>query len=1067
MSRDKFSAAGFPCTVSKASLCLSEQGAESLLCQRETLRSAWSDTDRGNVPKLEGKLGADSAQDSPSRPAHVVWIVVLITLLAFFLRTYRLHDIPPGFNYDEAAHAMDSLEVLQGTHVVFSPRSGGNPMLFMYLIAGFFGLMGPHPFTQRLLVVFMSTATVPAIYLLALTMFHKLGKRRAQFIGILAALGLATSFWHLNHSRMGLEFNLAPFFEVLSFYFLWRGFIARRWWHFVVSGFWLGLALYVYPTARFVPVLLILFFVYLWLLGDQPERGKTRGDFFKRVFLPLVLIGVSVLVVFSPVGIHFLLHPSDFFGRAGDTVFLNPVVSQGQPWSRLLRGTIANVGAFGITTDENALANVPGRSLLDPAMAVLFWAGLLWSVYRLKNPPHAFCVLWWAVLLVPVILTPDRFPHFGRLISVAPVAYIFIALTLDQGWHKLGQLTRSRRSSPGPQGGTWGDRPTLRQAARLVLIVGMVLIYGTAGVSAYQDYFFKWATSEDTYEDFYGPTVELANLMNVDAAPDAVYVLPCGTRPPACDYYTLDFCHREGVPYHAIRMNEWEVPEKLTQVTQGKDLVKLIHLKIGKRKFLLEEADPKGVLDFLLERYGYVERIESFPAYDIIHYRLPSRETDFSTPVDSRTMDAGFGGRMLLQDAVFGDASGPALSEERIIPAGGTLWALLRWRSLGEITERYKTSLRLRDLSGHLVAQLDHTLQDNWQNRTTRWKPGDERVPDYYLFPVPNTTPPGDYTLEIVVYPPDSVRPLPVDGESGTSTVTLGTVRVIPPEVISDTFNVSMTHEMDEAVSPEISIAGYDLDTSRPYAPGEKSSLAIYWQVRDRIEQDLRWYLELEAPEQNWPLVELARPLGPQFPTTNWVTGQTWKGIYDITIPARIPEGPYSVIGYLTDERGQPYGEPIRLGEMDVAGRARNFEMPEMGHPVEADFDGKIRLLGYELNQPTTLSGSDLEIILHWQALAQMDIGYTIFVHLLDGDGLLRAQRDIVPGDGSLPTTGWLPGEIVADRITIPIAEDLSAGPYVLVVGVYDASIGQRLSAYDQSDQFLGDHLVLHNLAVE
>lgn len=1006
-------------------------------------------------------------EDDPSRPAYVVWIVVLITLLAFLLRTYRLHDIPPGFNYDEAAHALDSLEVLQGTHLVFSPRSGGNPMLFMYLIAGFFGLMGPHPFVQRLLVVFMSTATVPAVYLLALTMFHKMGKRRAQFIGILAALGLATSFWHLNHSRMGLEFNAAPFFEVLSFYFLWRGLNTRRWWHFVVSGFWLGLALYVYPTARFVPVLLIMFFVYLWLVGDRQERGQTRGDFFKRTFLPLVLIGVSVLVIFSPVGIHFLLHPSDFFGRAGDTLFLNPVVSQGQPWSRFLRGTIANVGAFGITTDENALANVPGRSLLDPAMAVLFWAGLLWSVYRLKNPPHAFCVLWWAVLLMPVILTPDRFPHFGRLISVAPVAYIFIALTLDQVWHSLVQLTRSRTSSPRTRGGTGGGRPTSQQAARLVLIVGMALIYGTAGVSAYQDYFLKWATSKDTYEDFYGPTVELAKLMNADASPDAVYVLPCNTRPPACDYYTLDFCHREGVPFHAIRMNEQDVPEKLTRVTQGKDLVKLIHLKIGKRKFRLEEADPKDILDFLLERYGYIERIESFPAYDIIHYRLPSTETDFTTPVDSRTMDAGFGRQMLLQDAAFGDASGPALSEAQIIPAGGTLWALLRWRSLGDITERYKTSLRLRDHSGHLLSQLDHVLQDNWQNQTTRWKPGDDPVSDYYLFPIPYTTPPGDYVLEVVVYSPDSARSLPVDGEMGTSSVNLGTVRVIPPEVISDTVDVSMTYDLDEPVTPEITIAGYDLDTSRPYSPGEKSSLAVYWQVRDRIGQDLRWHLELEAPDQNWPLVEPARPLGPQFPVTDWAAGQVWKGIYDITIPARIPEGHYPIVGYLTDERDRLYGEPIRLGEIDVAGRVSNFKLPEMEHPVEADFDGKIRLLGYDLNELTLRRGSGLEVVLHWQALAQMDIDYTTFVHLLDGNGQLRAQRDIVPGDGTVPTTGWFPEEIVSGRITIPIAENMPAGPSTLAVGVYDASTGQRLPVYDQSGRSLGDRLVLQNLTVE
>ena len=995
----------------------------------------------------------DARGCAASRPIYVVGTVVLITLLAFALRTQHLLTIPPGFNYDEAAHAMDALEVLQGHLTVWSARSGGNPMLFMYFIAASFGLLGAHPFAQRLVVVFLSTATIPALYLLAKTMFRRYGRKRAQFIGVLAALGLATSFWHLNHSRMGLEFNPAPCFEVLSFYFMWRALLDRRRWFALISGFWLGLALYVYPTARFVPLLLLLFFVYLWWVGERQDDKRDGRIRLQRLVVPLALIALGATIVFAPIGVHFLLNPADFFGRAGDTVFLNPVVSQGDPWPRLLQGASANIGAFGFTTDENALANVPGRSLLDPALAALFWAGLLWSVYRFKRPPYAFCVLWWAVMLVPVILAPDRFPHFGRLISTAPVVYILIAVTLDQLWHGLTRLTATK--------------PPLCRAVRIILGGAIVLAYGTSAVSAYQDYFYTWATSRNTYEDFYGPTVELADLMNADTSTDAVYVLPCNTRPPACDYYTLDFCHRDGVPYYAIRMNEWEVPEKLTQVSADKTLVKLIHLKIGKRKFEIEEADPKRILDFLLERYGRLEAVETYPAYDIRHYRLPSPGTDFTAVASAERLDAAFGGQLRLRTAAFGDASGPATSTAQRVPSGGILWALLEWEALGEAGENYKASLRLRDGAGHLIAQRDHPLQDNTQDPTTRWKPKDGTVPDYYLLPIPYTTPPGEYTIEVVVYSPDSLAPLPVDGVAGAVSATLGGVQIVPPQTISATVEIEAGSPLSATITPEIAIAGYDLDSSQPYSPGGQGTMALYWHVTGTPATDLDWHLTLRDAGHEWLLIQAVPPLGAQFPTSQWTAGQLWKALYDFRVPVDVPTGTYDAVGHFTNDVGQRVGSEVAFGAIDVAGRPRHFEMPAMDHTIGADFGDKIRLLGYDVYPGPLQPDGELAVVLHWQALATMDTSYTTFVQLLDENGTLRAQRDAIPGDGTLPTTGWAPDEVISDRLAVPLGVDLAAGQYTPVVGIYDAFTGQRLPVSGDAGRPAGDYVALEAVTVE
>jgi hypothetical protein len=50
-----------------------------------------------------------------------------------------------------------------------------------------------------------------------------------------------------------------------------------------------------------------------------------------------------------------------------------------------------------------------------------------------------------------------------------------------------------------------------------------------------------------------------------------------------------------------------------------------------------------------------------------------------------------------------------------------------------------------------------------------------EPVNEYYLLPIPPETPPGDYTVAVVIYHPDTQAPLLADG---LVEVPLGQVRI-------------------------------------------------------------------------------------------------------------------------------------------------------------------------------------------------------------------------------------------------------------------------------------------------
>jgi hypothetical protein len=82
---------------------------------------------------------------------------------------------------------------------------------------------------------------------------------------------------------------------------------------------------------------------------------------------------------------------------------------------------------------------------------------------------------------------------------------------------------------------------------------------------------------------------------------------------------------------------------------------------------------------------------------------------------------------------------------------------------------------------------------------------------------------------------------------------------------------------------------------------------------------------------------------------------------------------------------------------------------------------------------------------LFWQADEPLAERYAVFVHLLDGEGRLVAQQDGEPVGGFRPTTTWLAGEVIHDRVGVLLPTDLAAGEYQLVVGMYHPESGDRL----------------------
>ena len=105
------------------------------------------------------------------------------------------------------------------------------------------------------------------------------------------------------------------------------------------------------------------------------------------------------------------------------------------------------------------------------------------------------------------------------------------------------------------------------------------------------------------------------------------------------------------------------------------------------------------------------------------------------------------------------------------------------------------------------------------------------------------------------------------------------------------------------------------------------------------------------------------------------------------------------------------------------------------------------------------LAGTDLAVddavilILYWQSLAPVSEDYDVFVHLLDASGAPVAQNDRQPLSGLAATSVWRPGDLIRDPVTLPLPEDLAAGEYTILLGMYLRETGERLPVSDAAAQ--------------
>lgn len=101
-------------------------------------------------------------------------------------------------------------------------------------------------------------------------------------------------------------------------------------------------------------------------------------------------------------------------------------------------------------------------------------------------------------------------------------------------------------------------------------------------------------------------------------------------------------------------------------------------------------------------------------------------------------------------------------------------------------------------------------------------------------------------------------------------------------------------------------------------------------------------------------------------------------------------------------------------------------------------FGDDIRLHWYWTGGWSVEQGDHLLVGIFWLADGRPETRYKVFLQLLDAESRLVAQRDSEPAGGTSPTTTWEAGYNYYDNHALLIPEELPAGDYTLIVGLYD-----------------------------
>ncbi len=370
--------------------------------------------------------------------------LIIIIVLAAFLRIWRLDVNPPGLTPDEASLGYNAYSILKTGRdeygksfpVIFKSFGDYKPGLYVYLTVPFVAVFGLNEWSVRLPSVIAGVIAVYLIYgivnqfVSGIVNYKWLMNKKSTLsvinhypLSIISCLLLTISPWHIQFSRGAWEVNVALTLTLAGILFFLRSFKSPKW--LILSSFFFSLTLITYQGAK-LSTLIVLFVLAIVFYKELIGLIKNNLRILSVSVSLGILISLPVLLsfgggqtgrlqVFSIFSYH---RPSEYLDnilkenneRIGDLNYLlfhnNFIFYKNGILSRYYNHFSGRF-LFFEGDYQNPRHSAPNSGMLLLFDIVLLTVGLI-GLIRHKGHFKYFILLWLLLSPLPAVLTRDQ-----------------------------------------------------------------------------------------------------------------------------------------------------------------------------------------------------------------------------------------------------------------------------------------------------------------------------------------------------------------------------------------------------------------------------------------------------------------------------------------------------------------------------------------------------------------------------------------------------------------------------------------------------------------------------------
>lgn len=381
------------------------------------------------------------------------WYLILILVIAAFLRLWNLGANPPHLSPDEASLGYNAYSILKtgrdmhGTLLPIVMKSFGDytPALYVYLTIPFIYFLGLTEFATRIVGAISGVVSVYLIYLISIQVFSKFkiistAKHAPYFALFLAAINP----WLIHFSRGAWVPNLSLTLTLAGLYLFFRSFEENRFLYLSVSLF--ASTLLAYQGAKITTLLLAILLMVLFgkKIFSYPKK-IILGSLFLGLFISLPVImsifqgrttRLDVISIFSyPRSEDYVKSILDQGGEKSDDLSYYLYHSETLNFTRAILGRYFNhfSGRFLVFEGdwENPRHNSPGMGMTLLMDIILIFSGFaaISKTGNLNKRSIYFVILWLILAPIPAVLTRDQV-HAVRSFHMVIPLILFSSLGL-------------------------------------------------------------------------------------------------------------------------------------------------------------------------------------------------------------------------------------------------------------------------------------------------------------------------------------------------------------------------------------------------------------------------------------------------------------------------------------------------------------------------------------------------------------------------------------------------------------------------------------------------------------